>query len=158
MTNSKKEPSISNRIQLPKNKKDWITSLESISKVHEKFGSFLPTQLELLKKSYDFLLEPQKPVITFTAPPASGKTHVITLVGNYLNSIGKATCIVVPNGELKNDFREQKTKIKSTGNLPLILSVAEYVRVRSKFNIALIDEAHNLQNTLTNPNLSYENR
>lgn len=146
MTKSKREPSTSEKIQLPKSKKDWITSLESISEVHERFGSFLPSQLDLLKKIYDFLSYFDKPIVTFTAPPASGKTHVITLLGNYLNSIRKATCIVVPNGELKNDFREQETKIKSTNNLPPIFSLAEYVRVRSKFDIALIDEAHNLQN------------
>ena len=80
--------------------KKWLTELEQYSRKYQKFGSLMPPQVQLLEQVFNNLISPKYKVVSFTAPPASGKTHVIALCAAYLYKNGFATCIVTPNGEL----------------------------------------------------------
>lgn len=138
---------------LPPTVIDWLTFMESKSKVYEEFGSFMEPQKELLRILYQYLHSLPKRVATFSAPPASGKTHVISLVAHYLFNERVKSCIVVPNDELKSDFVEQNTKVKFPRH-PNVLSLAEYLKDNSQYDIAMVDEAHNLRSAYElNPNI-----
>lgn len=155
MKNLNEHSSIFNKIELPETKKLWISWLASKSKIYEEFGSFMNAQNELFVNIYDFLSDPKSAVSVFIAPPASGKTHVISLLHYFLKTSKIKTCVVVPNGELKKDFIEHQNKIKSPSFIsPDVLTLAQYVQIKSKYDVVLIDEAHNLQSAFNlNPNI-----
>ena len=133
-------------VNLP-NFDDWIISLQKISKTYRKYGSFLPTQIELLKNVHDGLLSSNSRVLEFAAPPASGKTHVIALCASYFEAQGIASCVVAPNRELASDFVRESHNIESR-LIPEVLTIGNYVRKIKQFGFALIDEAHNLRSGL----------
>ncbi|MDA4128663.1 MAG: helicase-related protein [Thaumarchaeota archaeon] len=126
---------------------EWLSSLQKISKVYRKYGSFLPSQLELLKNIHSGITSSQANVLAFGAPPSSGKTHVIALCASYLQDFGFDCCVVTPNTELVNDFKEELNNVDSNSK-PQVLSIGSYLRRKSEFNIAFIDEAHNLRSGL----------
>jgi Rad3-related DNA helicase len=128
----------------------WLQILQKHSKKFEKYGSFLPAQEELLKQIYETISAKTKSaVFTFTAPPASGKTHIIALCASYFHNRGISTCVVVPNNELKVDFENELPEVKyeSTKSLPII-SIGSYVRRRIEFEFVFVDEAHNLRSAI----------
>jgi Rad3-related DNA helicase len=128
----------------------WLQILQKHSKKFEKYGSFLPAQEELLKQIYEAISAKTKSaVFTFTAPPASGKTHIIALCASYFHNRGISTCVVVPNNELKVDFENElhEVKYESTNSLPII-SIGSYVRRRIEFEFVFVDEAHNLRSAI----------
>jgi hypothetical protein len=135
-------------INLPPIQK-WLKELGEYSNKFKKYGSFLKTQEGLLKQIHEKLSTPSPKVCVFTAPPASGKTHVIALCGVYLANNGFSTCIVTPNNELKFEFMKEMNDvhINSVNDLPII-TIGDYVKKRSKFEFALVDEAHNLRSAV----------
>lgn len=129
---------------LPVSAVEWQSLMESKSRVYDEFGSLMSPQKELLQSLYHYLRNRAKPVATFSAPPASGKTHVISLLAHYLLNEQVKCCIVVPNDELKTDFLEQHARVKYDQH-PNILSLAEYLKKLSCYDVAIVDEAHNLR-------------
>lgn len=128
---------------------EWLRELGEYSGKFEKYGAFLKTQERLLKQIHEKLSTPSPMVCAFTAPPASGKTHVIALCGVYLANNGFSTCIVIPNNELKFEFMKEMNDVytNSVHDLPII-TIGAYVKERSKFEFALVDEAHNLRSAV----------
>ena len=128
---------------------EWLRELGEYSDKFRKYGSFLKTQERLLKQIHEKLSTPSPMVCAFTAPPASGKTHVIALCGVYLVNNGFSTCIVTPNNELKFEFMKEMNDIRtnSVHDLPII-TIGAYVKERSNFEFALVDEAHNLRSAV----------
>jgi Rad3-related DNA helicase len=128
----------------------WLQILQKHSRKFEKYGSFLPVQEELLKQIYDAIsVRTKSTVFTFTAPPASGKTHIIALCASYFHNRSIPTCVVVPNNELKIDFGNELHEVKYESTIPLpIISIGAYVRRRIEFEFAFIDEAHNLRSAI----------
>lgn len=126
----------------------WVPYLQSLSKPYHKYGSFLPEQLELFEGIYEKLEKSERPVWIFTAPPASGKTHVICLLARALTDTSNHTAIVVPNNHLKEEFNEGRKDVY--GDLPKVdvLSLSEYVRTNKQYDFVLVDEAHNLKSFL----------
>ena len=127
-----------------KTKKEWMKWHETHSLVFKKFGSFLPAQKQLLELSYDYFSDSQNKVSVFTAPPASGKTHIISLIAHYFVNNGLTSCIVVPNGELKQDFESENKKIKKLSKKPEVLTFTKYLENKTNYELAIVDEAHNL--------------
>jgi superfamily II DNA or RNA helicase len=144
MKDSSKEFSTFNFSQQIKTKEEWISWHENHSKVFQKFGSFLPTQTELLDSIYTYFATINNVVSVFTAPPASGKTHVISLIAYYFANKGLKTCIVIPNEELKQDFENEKMKIEGMSRIPDIITFTNYLENKEKYDFVVIDEAHNL--------------
>lgn len=155
MTNLNEHFSIFKKLRLPETDIIWISWLSSKSKIYEEFGSFMDAQNELFSNIYDYLSNPKSMISVFIAPPASGKTHVISLLCYFLKKSGLKSCVVVPNGELKKDFVEHQNKIKTSKTFsPEVLTLSNYIKVKSKFDIVLIDEAHNLQSAFNfNPDI-----
>ncbi|MCW3999521.1 MAG: helicase-related protein [Candidatus Bathyarchaeota archaeon] len=122
----------------------WLCNVQGLS----KFESLLPAQLKLLREIYEALTETNEKVVSFTAPPASGKTHVIVLTAVYLSLKGGKTCIVTPNGELSVDFKEELKQIKIENPSIAVLSIPAYRKLKTSFDYALMDEAHNLRTAL----------
>jgi len=89
-----------------------------------------------------------EPVVVFTAPPCSGKTHVIALCAAYLHSHGVSTCIVTPNNELRLFANElSRLDCPSTASLP-VLNIGSYLMRRHQFEYVFIDEAHNIRSAV----------
>ena len=126
----------------------WLITIRGLSKKYQKFGGFLPAQEKLLIEIYNSLTIFNQKVVSFTAPPASGKTHVIVLSAAYLALKGYETCIVTPNGELSVDFNEELKEITAEKLSIPILSIPAYRKIKGKFDYALMDEAHNLRSAL----------
>jgi superfamily II DNA/RNA helicase len=135
--------------KLPNSYKDWIIVIQSFSKKYLKYGSFLPAQECLLKQLYDSLYLYKEKVVSFTAPPASGKTHVITLCAAYLNRNGFKTCIITPNNELMLDFNNEfkDITVNASATVP-VMSINTFKKHRNNIDYALMDEAHNLRSAI----------
>lgn len=131
-------------VNIPVSYDAWLKLMGSKSKLYDQFGDFMLPQKALLKTIYGFLKTPDRPVVTLSAPPASGKTHVISIVAHYLLTKRVKCCIVVPNAELKTDFSDQNSKVKFTHHPP-VLSLAEYLKDTAAYDVAIVDEAHNLR-------------
>lgn len=144
MKNSNKRFSISDFSSKIKTREDWNLWNKKHSLVFDKFGSFLPAQSQLLETVYDYFSTSKNIVSVFTAPPASGKTHIISLIAHYFANVGCQTCIVIPNGELKQDFEIEKNKIKSMPKQPDVITFTNYLENKEKYELAIVDEAHNL--------------
>jgi Rad3-related DNA helicase len=127
---------------------EWLRVMESKSKYVKRYGALLPTQEALLRGLYDGLSKSNVSVLTFTAPPGSGKTHVISLAADFLANLGKATCIVVPNMELTLDFQKERRNLVKANRSVAILTLASYVRRIREFDVCLIDESHNLKSSI----------
>lgn len=128
---------------------DWMQSMEIASKKYERFGAFLPAQQLLLRQIYDSLTKRSEKVVSFTAPPASGKTHIITLCAYFLADKGFKTCIVTPNAELKQDFKNELLEVNgATKSCLPIESITTYRKRRSTFDYVLVDEAHDLRSAI----------
>jgi len=124
-----------------------VNVFQEISLPYQQFGSFLPEQVELFTEIYNVLNNPMKKVNIFTAPPASGKTHVISLLANFLISRGHKIAIVVPNNYLKNEFERSKLEVIDRLEIT-ILNLFEYLNSDEEFDFILIDEAHNIKSYL----------
>jgi hypothetical protein len=74
---------------------------------------------------------------------------VIALCAVYFQSHGTKSGIVVPNSELAIDFRDELVEVLcDDGSRPDILTIGQYASKRSQFEVALVDEAHNLQSAI----------
>lgn len=123
----------------------WFDWMQNHSKLYKKFGSFKQPQVELLNNIHQYLSKSFRPISIFTAPPASGKTHIISLTASLLADQKLKICICVPNSELKKSFEEQDKEIINYNSSLSILTLSQYMQERSKFDFVLVDEAHNLQ-------------
>jgi len=126
----------------------WLSNLRGLSKICQQYNGFLPAQLKLLREIYDSITVFNEKVVTFTAPPASGKTHVIVLSAVYLSLHGYKSCIVTPNGELSVDFKEEFKQITASDIAIPVLSIPAYRKIKDTFDFVLMDEAHNLRSAL----------
>ncbi len=126
---------------------DWVIDLQKISKVFRYYGSFLPSQLSLLRNVHSGINSTESPVLVFGAPPSSGKTHVIALCASYFESKGFSSCVVTPNTELIRDFQRELRRVEISAK-PQVLNIGAYVRRKDDFRICLVDEAHNLRSAL----------
>jgi Helicase conserved C-terminal domain len=126
----------------------WLTILQGLSKICQQYNGFLPAQVKLLREIYDSITVFDEKVVTFTAPPASGKTHVIVLFAVYLSFQGYKSCIVTPNGELSVDFKEEFKQIIASDIAIPVLSIPAYRKIKDTFDFVLMDEAHNLRSAL----------
>jgi len=128
----------------------WIQILRSSSKNYAEYGSFLPVQDQLLRFFHTAITaKASARVVVFTAPPASGKTHVIALCGSYLQDSGAPTCIVAPNNELKLEFGQELQRVnRASSQQPPVLTLRTYMKKRDQFQFALVDEAHNLRSAI----------
>lgn len=128
---------------------EWLQTIQRYSKKYQRFGAFLPNQEHLLKQIYESLTQCNEKVVSFTAPPASGKTHAIVLCAAYLFRRGFATCIITPNNELKSEFIKELSEIKGESPLRIpIESINTYRKRKSQYEYALMDEAHNLRSAI----------
>jgi hypothetical protein len=129
-------------------KNDWFSHLEEISLPFQKFGSFLPEQLQLLERVYEKIENSRKRVWMFDSPPSSGKTHVICLLSRVFMESNNKTAIIVPSNYLKEDFRNACFDVR--GGLPGIdiLNLYEYLKTDRQYDYVLVDEAHNLKSFL----------
>ena len=132
----------------PPKEEVWLRDIRKLSSYARRKGKLLETQENLLRVVYEKLFGSSKPILTFSAPPASGKTHVIALLAVHFSKLGKQTCIVVPNGELTIDFEKEKSNLISPVKNFVILTLSAYVRRSRDFQIALIDECHNLRSAV----------
>ena len=123
----------------------WLTNAERVSKVHKKFGSFLPEQKELFKKIYSVVYNNSKIVSTLMAPTGTGKTHVICVVAKILQDTDNSVAIVTPSNYLKEEFVESKKDVLGVMDKIKIMNLAEYASCKDVFDYVLIDEAHNLK-------------
>lgn len=124
----------------------WFLRLSGNSGIVAKGGKLLPKQVLLIGRIYRFLATESKRILFLSAPPASGKTHVICLVSADLAAFGVRTAVVVPSSELLHDFYQGLKSISHTPNLGIdILTMQAFLQVREDYEIALIDEAHNVR-------------
>ncbi len=120
---------------------DWIKKASSYS----AYPSLMPEQTQLLTRLYA-LLSSRKRVVIASAPPASGKTHVICIVAKSLSQSGEhSVAIVTPTNYLKNEFRRETQNVK--GGMPTldIITISEYLKINRPYDYVLIDESHNLK-------------
>jgi hypothetical protein len=88
-------------------------------------------------------------VVSFTAPPASGKTHVIALCAYDLHNRGISTCIVAPSNEIKYEFAAELGQVDSNAaTIVPVYTLGAYRRIKHRFDLVLIDEAHNLRSAM----------
>ena len=128
--------------------KEWLEWLSSRSSNFETYGSFLPEQEELLRELHKKLTAETKKVWTFSAPTASGKTHVMLLLADFLAQ-EHSVAVIVPNNYLKIETMSQKKLIKNEKIKGVkVLSLHEYIVSSSKYDFVLVDEAHNLRTSL----------
>ena len=129
--------------------RSWLQALQVYSKKCQKHGSFLHSQKELLKQIHYAITRPEFKVVTFTAPPASGKTHVIALCASYFHDHDISTCIVTPNNELRFEFQKELAEVNCRSEeSPPVINVGAYVKKRHDYEFAFIDEAHNLRSAI----------
>jgi hypothetical protein len=136
------------RVKLPTYQR-WLHELKIYSKKFQKYGSFLQSQENLLRQIHEAISSCASRVSTFTAPPSSGKTHVIALCASYFHDNHVPTCIVTPNNELKLEFRNELAEIDSKSSIPLpVITVGAFISKRQDYELAFIDEAHNLRSAM----------
>lgn len=103
----------------------------------------------LFQKVYKMMSDGTAKVVSFTAPPASGKTHVIALCASDLHNRGISTCIVAPSNEIKYEFAAELGQVDSnTATIVPVYTLGAYRRIRYRFDLVLIDEAHNLRSAM----------
>lgn len=129
-------------------KKEWILNLQKRSLLFHKYGSFLPEQEKLIEEIYNQLRKNEKPIILFTAPPASGKTHVICLLADFFSENNFKSVIIVPNNYLKMEFEKAKDDILNRMKSVSIYTLYDYLRMKEDYDYVFIDEAHNLKSHL----------
>jgi hypothetical protein len=126
----------------------WFNRLTDKSEIVARGGALLPTQLLLLNRIFQYFAADKRSVLFLSAAPASGKTHVICLVSVDLATFGLNTAIVVPSSELRHDFNEG---FRNISNLPKsgidILTMQAFLREREHYDVALLDEAHNIRSS-----------
>ena len=128
--------------------KEWLEWLSRRSSNFETYGSFLPEQEELFQELYKKLAAETKKVWTFSAPTASGKTHIMLLLADFLAQ-EHTVAVIVPNNYLKIETMSQSKLIKDEKIKGVdVLSLHEYVVSSSKYDFVLVDEAHNLRTSL----------
>jgi hypothetical protein len=127
---------------------EWSKRLAANSKIVVKGGRLLPKQLLLLNSIYRYFVTDQRRLLFLSAPPASGKTHIICLVAADLATLDVSTAIVVPSSELLSDFKEGLMRISELPEFGLdILTMQAFLRVREDYEMALLDEAHNVRSS-----------
>lgn len=129
-------------------KKEWIINLQERSLLFHKYGSFLPEQEQLIEEIYTQLRKNEKPIILFTAPPASGKTHVICLLADFFSESKFKSAIIAPNNYLKMEFKKAKYDILNGMVNVSIYTLFDYLRMEEEYDYVFIDEAHNLKSYL----------
>src|SRR2546422_3797423 len=120
---------------------DWIKKVSSYS-VH---ANLMPEQTQLLTRLYT-LLNSKKRVLIASAPPASGKTHLICILAKSLSQSGQhSVAIVTPTNYLKSEFHREAQNVK--GGMPSldIVTISEYLKIGRPYDYVLIDESHNLK-------------
>ena len=128
--------------------KEWLKWLSSRSSIFETYSSFIPEQEELFSELHKKLAPETKKVWTFSAPTASGKTHVMLLLADFLAQ-EHSVAVIVPNNYLKIETMSQKEFIKDEKIEEVkVLSLHEYIVSSSKYDFCLVDEAHNLRTSL----------
>jgi Rad3-related DNA helicase len=131
--------------------KDFDNFLENIKKesiLVQKYGSLLTEQTKLLELFYE-LIKSEKEIICLSAPPASGKTHVILLLIKYFLDVNKNVGLILPFQELIDDFKLATKDIENlNSNHFKIFNIAEYLNGIMNFDILFIDEAHNLKSCM----------
>ncbi len=134
----------------------WAEELGEQSKIVASSGKFRPPQLGLINGIYRNLAGAEKNVLVLAAPPASGKTHVVCLVAADMSQSGVKVAIVTPSEDLRLDFEKEFEQI--IGSRPVaILTTREFLVLRNKFDVALVDEAHNLRSSFQlNPDIYRE--
>lgn len=135
----------------------WLSDAEKVSKVHKKFGSFLPEQKELFKRIHVVIFGNTKTVSTLMAPTGTGKTHVICVVAKMLQDAGNMIAIVTPSNYLKDEFVESKKEVFGMMDKVQIMNLAEYTSNTNVFDYVLIDEAHNLKSFIELDNKTVKN-
>lgn len=127
---------------------EWIEWLSVRSLNFEAYGSFLPEQEELFRELHRKLAIETKKVWTFSAPTASGKSHVILLLADFLGQ-ENSVAVIVPNNYLKVETIFRKNLISNDKiNGVDVLSLHEYIITNSYYDFVLVDEAHNLRTSL----------
>lgn len=134
-------------IKLPK-ESNWLSHMEELSIPFQKYGSFLPEQLQLLKRVYHMTDKSKKSVWIFDAPPSSGKTHIICLLSKVLIESNNETAIIVPSNYLKEDFKRACFDVRGGLNGVDIMNLYEYLKTDKQYDYVLVDEAHNLKSFL----------
>jgi Rad3-related DNA helicase len=120
---------------------DWINKVSSYS----AYANLMPEQTQLLTNLYA-LLNSRKRVVIASAPPASGKTHLISIVAMSLSQSGKhSVAIVTPTNHLKNEFRREAQNVKGAMPSIDIVTISEYLKINRVYDYVLIDESHNLK-------------
>ena len=128
--------------------KEWLEWLSNRSSIFETFGSFLREQKELFWELHKKLAADTKRVWTFSAPTASGKTHAMLLLADFLAQ-EHSVAVIVPNNYLKIETTSQKKLIKDEKIEGVkVLSLHEYIVSGSDYDFVLVDEAHNLRASL----------
>jgi hypothetical protein len=103
----------------------------------------------LLEKVYTMMLAKNAKIVSFTAPPASGKTHVIALCASDLRDRGISTCIVAPCSEVKCDFTAELEEVYSNASTMLpVYTTGAYRKIKYRFDFVFVDEAHNLRSAI----------
>lgn len=125
----------------------WLERLSKNSKIVQKGGKLLPRQVTLLDKIFQYFAKDKRNVLVLSAPPASGKSHVICLISADLVASGLKTAIVVPSSELQHDFSEGFEMTMSKKDRPAVVNMQEFIHEREKYQIAILDEAHNIRSS-----------
>jgi hypothetical protein len=126
----------------------WRKLLADNSKIVRKGGNLLASQLSLLDGIFRYFTKDRRPIFCVSAPPASGKTHVICLVSTDLATCGVTTAVVAPSGELRRDLIDGYRHIVSSPKSRLnLLTMKAFLKEREDYEVALLDEAHNIRSS-----------
>jgi hypothetical protein len=126
----------------------WRKRLTDNSKIVAKGGELLPRQLSLLEGIFRYFASDKRSILSLSAPPASGKTHVTCLVSTDLANCGVMTAVVVPSSELRRDFINGYRNVSSPPESGLsLLTMQAFLRERESYEVALLDEAHNIRSS-----------
>lgn len=125
--------------------KEWLKWLSCRSSIFEAYGSFLLEQEKLFRELHKKLAAETRKVWTFSAPTASGKTHAMLLLADFLVQ-EHSVALIVPNNYLKIETTSQKKTIKDEKIEDVkVLSLHKYVVSSFRCDFGLVDEAHNLR-------------
>jgi len=119
---------------------DWKREIDLIASIRGVVDLY-PEQNKLLEEYYKMRYELPNNTFLLSAPPASGKSYVISLVIDH--AIKDKIALIVPFYELKEEY------IKNIHRKDVdILTLNEYIRKRKQYDIIIIDEFHNISNFL----------
>jgi len=113
----------------------WEMAITNLA-ISKGIPELYPEQKEILKNIFE-TYESKQNIFLFSAPPACGKSLLIALVAIYLSKENIA--LVVPFTELKTDFE----KYVDNNNID-VMTLNEYIQSGKKYDIVMIDEAHNI--------------